>query len=288
MKKTTLTLVLTLVLLATFSTVAMASPLQATVERLNPNNPEVKEAIDTNFNYIYAYTDNGEPDGNFAGLTWIAQSMYASQQKTIKYQTQLFTFRIGEYSALLPADSFRSIARPGEVIYDRVTITREALANAFGNVKDEKEKIEAALDCESHVHIGAIINIYNDKNGNGRIDPGENMAQIVNKNEINSKASMFPAKNREDMRSRYQSIALPGRKAPDFYPTPEGATVWTESFANCAKTYTGEPGETIDIPVRLYNGGKSTSKTDFQASWYGSGWQNPVWNAGDVELSPGE
>ena len=53
MKKTTLTLVLTLVLLATFSTVAMASPLQATVERLNPNNPEVKEAIDTNFNYIY-------------------------------------------------------------------------------------------------------------------------------------------------------------------------------------------------------------------------------------------
>ncbi|HHW62041.1 MAG TPA: hypothetical protein GX404_09070 [Syntrophomonadaceae bacterium] len=69
MKKTTLTLVLTLVLLATFSTVAMASPLQATVERLNPNNPEVKEAIDTNFNYIYAYTDNGEPDGNFAGLT---------------------------------------------------------------------------------------------------------------------------------------------------------------------------------------------------------------------------
>ena len=75
---------------------------------------------------------------------------------------------------------------------------------------------------------------------------------------------------------------------PDFYPTPEGATTWTKSFASCAKTYTGEPGETIDIPVRLYNGGVSESKTDFQASWYGSGWQNPVWNAGDVQLAPGE
>ncbi len=66
--------------------------------------------------------------------------MYASQQKTIKYQTQLFTFRIGEYSALLPADSFRSIARPGEVIYDRVTITREALANAFSGIREEIER----------------------------------------------------------------------------------------------------------------------------------------------------
>lgn len=83
---------------------------------------------------------------------------------------------------------------------------------------------------------------------------------------------------------------------PDFFPTPEGETEWQEKFLECAKTYTGKPGEEITFPVTLTNQGEKGT-TDFMAVWEGqgddpeNGWQgtNPPWKADEpITLAKGE
>lgn len=85
--------------------------------------------------------------------------------------------------------------------------------------------------------------------------------------------------------------------SPDFFPTPEGETQWRPEFRNaekCVTTYYYEPGDTeITFPVNLYNQGEKAI-TDFKAVWYGASnvtpnpWDNPVWDAGLIELDKGE
>lgn len=79
---------------------------------------------------------------------------------------------------------------------------------------------------------------------------------------------------------------------PDFFPTPEGETEWQEEFLECAKTYTGKPGEEITFPVTLTNQGEKGT-TDFMAVWEGQGsdpqkgWtgSNPPWKTDTIELN---
>ena len=74
--------------------------------------------------------------------------------------------------------------------------------------------------------------------------------------------------------------------SPDFFPTPEGADTWQESYKTCAKTYTAMPGEDININFALHNAGDKQT-TDFAATWFGSGWENPVWKVDDIALDKG-
>lgn len=83
---------------------------------------------------------------------------------------------------------------------------------------------------------------------------------------------------------------------PDFFPTPGGVNTWTSSFATCARTYIGQPGELINVPVSLHNA-KEKSATDFAATWYGSsdghdprsqGWERPLWKVEGITLGKGE
>ncbi|HHV16105.1 MAG TPA: hypothetical protein GXX58_05970, partial [Gelria sp.] len=85
---------------------------------------------------------------------------------------------------------------------------------------------------------------------------------------------------------------------PDFYPTPEGETQWRPEFRDAENenitTYYYEPGDTEKtFPVNLYNQGEKAI-TDFKAVWYGASnvtpnpWDNPVWDAGLIELDKGE
>jgi len=73
---------------------------------------------------------------------------------------------------------------------------------------------------------------------------------------------------------------------PDFFPTPEGSDQWQESYKTCAKTYIGTPGETVNINFALHNAGEKQT-TDFAATWFGSGWENPIWKVDDIALDKG-
>lgn len=53
-----------------------------------------------------------------------------------------------------------------------------------------------------------------------------------------------------------EALVEVGGNPPDFYPTPEGETKWKGEFITSPKTYIGEVGETLNIPVNLYNQGE--------------------------------
>lgn len=74
--------------------------------------------------------------------------------------------------------------------------------------------------------------------------------------------------------------------SPDFFPTPEGSDQWDESYKTCAKTYTAMPGETVNINFSLHNAGEKQT-TDFAATWFGSGWKNPIWKVDNITLDKG-
>ncbi len=62
---------------------------------------------------------------------------------------------------------------------------------------------------------------------------------------------------------------------PDFYPTADQTV------------YTGEPGETVTVNVKLNNKGDKDI-TNFAWTEYGGGWGNPKWLDTDVELDDGQ
>jgi len=265
-------LMLALLLVPAFPVLAIDLPNQNPIKIIlsQPSQEEIDKARDNDFKTIEVLTDNGEPDGDFAGIEWINQSVFASTAKTTKYKTFVFEFQIGPYKGHIEAEPFRTPGAPGQEVIEKLTVTREALINAYSQQGD-REAVEEALDTEAYLYVRAWIIIYNDKNGDGLIQyPDEFIDLITKKEEINTKAAMFPEKNKQDMRSRFQEIPINAGKKPDFYPTPEGSSEWQESYLECAATYVGEPGEQITFPVNLYNIG-SKGSTDFRAVWEGQG-----------------
>ena len=141
-------------------------------------------------------------NGDFAGVDWITQSTYAQQQKTTKYKTMAITFQIGNYYGGVWHDTFYTPGQPGEERIDKVSITRDALVKSFArNSSDPNviQNINDALDTEAYLYVGAWIITYNDRNGNGEVDPGERLDVITKESQIDSKASFFPAANRADI-----------------------------------------------------------------------------------------
>ncbi len=86
----------------------------------------------------------------------------------------------------------------------------------------------------------------------------------------------------------YKTVLMPAKsiKPPDFYPTPKGESDWKESYLTNAKTYNGEPGEEITIPITIHNKGFD-SITDFAATWYGTGWSNPLIHEQNISIPAG-
>jgi hypothetical protein len=81
-------------------------------------------------------------------------------------------------------------------------------------------------------------------------------------------------------------LRVNAKGVPDFFPTPEGADQWQESYKTCAKTYIGIPGENVNINFSLHNAGDKQT-TDFAAAWFGSGWNDPVWKVDNITLDKG-
>ncbi len=290
---------LALLLVPAFSTPVLAvdlptqNPLKMTLSE--PSQEEIDDARLNDFKTIKVLTDTGEDAGDFMGIEWINQSNYANKDVTTKYKTLGFEFQIGPYKGHIDGKQFFTPANPGEEVIDKVTITREALVNAYSKQGDRKA-VEDSINTEAFLHIRGIIVIYTDNNGDGFAQKNEISEIISEKDQIDSKARIFPEKYKQDMRSRFQEIPINGGKKPDFYPTPEGSSEWDESYLECAAIYTGEPGEQITFPVNLYNVGTKAT-TDFKAVWEGqgddpsTGWKgsNPPWHAGDpIELDKGE
>ena len=73
---------------------------------------------------------------------------------------------------------------------------------------------------------------------------------------------------------------------PDFYPLPWGATVYDDSFKDCAMTYTADPGTAMNVPVTINNSG-TQDITDMAATWYGTGWSNPIYTQKDLNIPQG-
>jgi hypothetical protein len=73
---------------------------------------------------------------------------------------------------------------------------------------------------------------------------------------------------------------------PDFYPLPWGATVYQDSFQDCAMTYTADAGTAMNIPVSINNSG-TQDITDMAATWYGTGWSNPVYTQSNLNIPQG-
>lgn len=270
--KRIIVLMLALLLVPAFPVFAMDLPNQNPIKIIlsQPSQEEIDKARLNDFVTIKVLTENDEPNGDFMGIEWINQSVFASTAKTTKYKTFVFEFQIGPYKGHIDAEQFRTPGAPGQEVIEKVTITREALINAYSQQGD-REAVEEALDTEAYLYVRAWIIIYNDKNGDGLIQyPDEFIDLITKKEEIDTKAAMFPEKNKQDMRSRFQEVPINGGKKPDFFPTPEGSSEWQESYLECAATYVGEPGEQITFPVNLYNIG-SKGSTDFRAVWEGQG-----------------
>ncbi len=287
-------LMLALLLVPAFPVLA-GSQLPIKMILSEPSQEEIDRARLNDFKTIEVLTDNGRDDGDFAGVEWINQSVFASTAKTTKYRTMGFEYQIGPYIGYVDGYYFRTPDSPGQEIIKKATITREALINSF-MTQGSRAAVEEALDTEAYLYVRARIMIYNDRNGDGKIQADEIVSEITRKDEINTKAAIFPEKNKQDMRSRFQEIPINAGKKPDFYPTPEGSSEWNESYLECAKTYSGEPGEEITFPVNLYNIGTKAS-TDFRAVWAGQGddpekgWagSNPPWKAEEpITLAKGE
>ena len=296
--KRIIVLMLALLLVPALPVFAMDLPNQNPIKIIlsQPSQEEINKARINDFRTIRVLTDNNKPSGDFAGIEWINQSVFASTAKTIKYKTFVFEFQIGPYKGHIEAEPFRTPGAPGQEVIEKLTVTREALINAYSQQGD-REAVEEALDTEAYLYIRAWIIIYNDKNGDGLIQyPDEFIDLITKKEEIDTKAAMFPEKNKQDMRSRFQEVPINGGKKPDFFPTPEGETEWQEEFLECAKTYDGNPGEEITFSVTLTNQGNK-GITDFRAVWEGQGddpikgWQgtNPPWKVDEpITLAKGE
>ncbi len=288
-------LMLALLLVPAFPTLA-DSQLPIKMILSEPSQEEIDKARDFDFKTIKVLTENGKRDGDFMGIEWINQSVFASTAKTTKYKTIGFEYQIGPYIGYVDGYYFHTPGSPGQEIIEKATITREALINSF-MTQGSRAAVEEALDTEAYLYIRAWIIIYNDKNGDGLIQyPDEFIDLITKKEEIDTKAAMFPEKNKQDMRSRFQEVPINGGKKPDFFPTPEGETEWQEEFLECAKTYDGNPGEEITISVTLTNQGEK-STTNFMAVWEGQGddpekgWagSNPPWKAEEpITLAKGE
>lgn len=281
--KRIIVLMLALLIVPAFSNPALAidlppqNPLKMTLTQ--PTQAEIDNARLNDFATIKVLTENGRDDGDFAGIEWINQSNYANVQKTTKYKTMIFEFQIGPYIGHISTEQFRTPGAPGEEVIDKVTVTREALVNAYSK-QANRQAVEEALDTEAYLYIRAWIVIYTDGNGDGIAQKNEISEIITEKDQINTKAAIFAEKYKQDMRSRFQQIPINGGKKPDFYPTPEGSSEWQESYLECAATYTGEPGEEITFPVNLYNIGTKAS-TDYRAVWDGQGKDPSVGWKGD-------
>ncbi len=73
---------------------------------------------------------------------------------------------------------------------------------------------------------------------------------------------------------------------PDFYPLSWGATQYQESFKDCAMTYTADAGTAMNVPISINNSG-TQAITDMAATWYGTGWSNPVYTQKDLNIPQG-
>lgn len=84
--KRIIVLMLALLLVPALPVFAMDLPNQNPIKIIlsQPSQEEINKARINDFRTIRVLTDNNKPSGDFAGIEWINQSVFASTAKTIK------------------------------------------------------------------------------------------------------------------------------------------------------------------------------------------------------------
>jgi len=109
-------LMLALLLVPAFPVLAIDLPNQNPIKIIlsQPSQEEIDRARLNDFKTIEVLTENIDGSGDFMGIEWINQSVFASTAKTTKYKTFVFEFQIGPYKGHIEAEPFRTPGAPGQ------------------------------------------------------------------------------------------------------------------------------------------------------------------------------
>ncbi len=201
----------------------------------------------------------------------------------IRYRTKFITFSVGEYGpAIFGANEFRSqVPGPGETIYDKIILDRDFFRALLGSTFPNGPALVAeALDTETYLNVGAVIEIYN-------ANTGQVLATINSPEECQSKAGAigFGAGDIADMKTRWQKVFLREAPAADIIATEphESKDAWTSaSHFNPGKTLSQRynNGDTVDLKFIFHNEAKDIAfgDTNYIITHWGAGTQGAFEN----------
>ncbi len=222
-----------------------------------------------------------EDTGKFNRVEYYVKSTGASSG--IRYRTKQITFSVGDYGpAIFGANEFRSrVPGPGETIYDKIILDRDFFRALIGSTFPNGPALVAeALDTESYLNVGAVIEIYN-------ANTGQVLAKINSPEECQSKAGAigFGAGDIADMKTRWQKVFLRDAPAADIIATEPHETkdAWTsESHFNPGKTLSQRynNGDTVDLKFIFHNEAKDIAygDTNYIITHWGTGIQGAFEN----------
>lgn len=217
------------------------------IEVVSPNGSSKQMSTGIpNTEYISADFDNNEIDAVVGNKLVINErSMRGSGSRITQYDIQ---YRFTPASAVEEGKTREDFE------------INSAIVNSWSRVKGIIEKIELSEPGELEIYLAVA--------DNAACLPGAiNWSVNGNVRSLNTSNPKFPGGVFWYFSGL--TVKLSGQ-VPDFYPTPEGSSEWQPSFKECAKTYTGKPGDQITFPVNLYNIGTKAS-TDYRAVWDGQG-----------------
>ena len=217
------------------------------IEVVSPNGSSKQMSTGIpNTEYISADFDNNEIDAVVGNKLVINErSMRGSGSRITQYDIQ---YRFTPASAVEEGKTREDFE------------INSAIVNSWSRVKGIIEKIELSEPGELEIYLAVA--------DNAACLPGAiNWSVNGNVRSLNTSNPKFPGGIFWYFSGL--TVKLSGQ-VPDFYPTPEGSSEWQPSFKECAKTYTGKPGDQITFPVNLYNIGTKAS-TDYRAVWDGQG-----------------
>ncbi len=226
------------------------------------------------WNTMKAFPDpnlQGQASGPFEKIEYYVKSTGATGG--IRYRTKQITFSVGQFGpSTFSAEGLRSKPpAPGQTVYDKVILDRGFFQATLGSASGHggPDLVGQALDTETVLKVGAVIEIYNASTGQVLMTiDRKDSSYSGNHNTCDDAAKPplgFGPNDIADMKSRWNDVPLRPYSGPDF-------KVWIGSKDMLGK----QPGEiiTINCSVRNMNGG--FAKTDIGVAEYGLGWNPPT------------
>ena len=213
----------------------------------------------------------GQVTGPFEKIEYYVKSTGATGG--IRYRTKQITFSVGQFGpTTFSAEGLRSKPpAPGQTVHDKVILDRGFFQAILGSASGPggPALVDQALDTETVMKVGAVIEIYNASTGQVLMTiDRKDSSYSGNHNTCDDAAKPplgFGPNDIADMKSRWNDIPLRPYSGPDF-------KVWIGSKDIGNKL----PGEMITIDCSVKNLSGTLEKTDIGVAEYGSGWNPPT------------